>query len=50
MHEEVLTRKQKETLFLLKDIDYSEAIDYMKGFETPDETIKKNLTEISLQK
>jgi hypothetical protein len=40
----------REELAYFDDIDYTEQIDYMKGFEVRDETVKKNLSEISLQK
>lgn len=40
----------REQLAYFKDIDYSEAIDYMAGFETKDETIKEALKKLSLQK
>lgn len=36
-------------LSYFQDIDYSEKIDYLPGFETDDETIKKELIEFSLQ-
>jgi hypothetical protein len=40
----------REELAYFDDIDYSEQIDYMKGFEISDEVVKKRLSEISLQK
>jgi len=39
----------REQLAYFKDIDYSENIDYLKGFEKSDEEIKQSLTEVSLQ-
>lgn len=30
------------------DVDYSEKVEYMEGFQTPDDEIKKSLEEISL--
>lgn len=38
----------RQQLSYFQDIDYSEKVDYMKGFETEDEKIKKALIEISL--
>ena len=35
-------------LSYFKDIDYTEKIDYLKGFEVGDEIIKKELTDFSL--
>lgn len=40
----------REELSYFKDVDYSEGIEYMPGFSTSDEEIKKSLSEISLQK
>lgn len=40
----------REQLSYFKDIDYSEKIDYLEGFEKTDSEIKNTLTEISLQK
>ena len=40
----------REQLSYFKDIDYSEKIDYLEGFEVSDEKIKKELTRISLEK
>jgi hypothetical protein len=36
-------------LSYFQDINYSEKIDYLPGFETDNDTIKKELTELSLQ-
>lgn len=38
----------RQQLSYFQDIDYSEKIDYVKGFEVADEKVKKTLTEISL--
>jgi len=38
----------REALAYFKDIDYTEKIIYMKGFETEDAVIKKELTDFSL--
>ena len=38
----------REELSYFKDIDYSENIDYLKGFEKTNEAVEKNLGEISL--
>jgi hypothetical protein len=38
----------REELSYFSDIDYSEQIEYLKGFETADGEIKKSLQEISL--
>jgi len=40
----------REQLSYFEDIDYSETIDYMLGFATGDEVVKKELKKISLQK
>lgn len=40
----------REQLAFFKDIDYSEKVDYMKGYETEDKIIKDRLTEVSLQR
>ncbi len=40
----------REQLAYFEDIDYSEEIDFMDGFEVENDVIKKELTEISLQK
>lgn len=40
----------REQLVYFEDIDYSEKVDYMPGFEVDDEVIKFRLQEISLQK
>ena len=40
----------REQLSYFSDLDYSETIDFCKGFETTDETIKSTLTSISLQR
>lgn len=40
----------REQLSYFKDIDYSEEIEYMPGFETSDEEIKRFLSDVSLQK
>lgn len=39
----------REQLAYYDDIDYSEKVDFMKGFRVSDEKIKETLTEISLQ-
>lgn len=39
----------REQLSYFKDIDYSEKIIYLKGFETNDKTIKKSLIDFSLK-
>ena len=39
----------REQLAYFNDIDYSESIDFMKGYETSDEEIKNSLIEVSLQ-
>jgi len=39
----------REQLSYFEDIDYSEKIDYVSGFETSDEIIKSKLKDISLQ-
>ena len=36
-------------LAYFEDINYSEKVNYLPGFETPDETVKKALIEFSLQ-
>ena len=36
-------------LAYFKDVDYSEKVDYLKGFETDDEIIKKELIKLSLE-
>jgi len=38
----------REQLAYFEDIDYSEKINFMKGFETSDENIKRELIEFSL--
>lgn len=38
----------REELSYFKDINYSEKINYLKGFETTNEKIKKDLQEVSL--
>ena len=38
----------REQLSYFDDIDYSETIDYLPGFETEDKIIQENLKEISL--
>jgi len=38
----------REELSYFSDIDYSEQVEYLKGFEVNDEEIKKSLQEISL--
>jgi hypothetical protein len=40
----------REQLAYFEDIDYSEKVDFVKGFETEDKKIKDKLIEISLQK
>jgi hypothetical protein len=40
----------REQLSYFEDIDYSEEVDYMEGVKVEDETIKKGLIDISLQK
>lgn len=40
----------REQLAYFKDIDYTEKVNFMKGFEVSDEIIKSKLTEISLLK
>lgn len=40
----------REQLAYFKDIDYTEKVDFMKGFEVDEKIIKTKLTEISLQK
>ena len=40
----------REQLAYFDDIDYSEKVDYMKGFEVEDSKIKNELIKISLQK
>jgi hypothetical protein len=40
----------REQLAYYKDIDYTEKVDFMKGFEVGDEVVKNKLVEISLQK
>ncbi len=40
----------REQLCYFKDIDYTEEIDYLDGFEVDNDIIKKALQEISLQK
>jgi hypothetical protein len=40
----------REQLSYLEDVDYSETVEYMPGFNLSDEAIKKELAEISLQK
>ena len=40
----------REQLVYFEDVNYSEGIDYMSGYEVGDEKIKERLTEISLQK
>ena len=39
----------REQLSYFEDIDYSEKVIFMKGFETSDKAIKQSLTEVSLQ-
>ncbi len=39
----------REQLAFFNDIDYSETLDFMKGYETDDETIKNRLIKVSLQ-
>jgi len=51
--EKILTGEFNEKLFreqlaYFEDIDYSEKVDFMKGFEKDDEEIKKELIEFSL--
>jgi hypothetical protein len=48
--EEFNERLLREQLAYFEDIDYSEKIDYLQGFEVSDNEIKETLTEISLQK
>ncbi|KKT50244.1 MAG: hypothetical protein UW40_C0007G0019 [Parcubacteria group bacterium GW2011_GWF2_44_17] len=36
-------------LIFFDDMDYTEKIMYMPGFETSDETVKKSLIEYSLE-
>ena len=43
-------RSIREQLTYFKDINYSEKVEYLKGFEIPDEKIKKGLIEFSLIK
>ena len=40
----------REQLAFFKDIDYSEKIAFIAGYETDDGTIKDRLTEVSLQR
>jgi len=40
----------REQLAYFEDIDYSETIDYMRGFETEEKTIKEELKRVSLQR
>ncbi|MBN1915674.1 nucleotidyl transferase AbiEii/AbiGii toxin family protein [Candidatus Dojkabacteria bacterium] len=40
----------REQLAYFKDIDYSEKIDYLPGFQVDDQLVKDKLTEISLEK
>lgn len=40
----------RSQLGYFEDIDYSEEVEYMSGFETDEETIKKELLKISLEK
>lgn len=42
-------RLLREQLAYFKDINYSEKVIYLKGFEVPDKHIKDTLTKISLQ-
>lgn len=44
------SRLFREQLAYFDDIDYSEEVDYLLGFETPNEIIKKSLAEVSLDK
>ncbi len=48
--EEFNEKLLREQLSCFTDIDYSEKIDYLKGFEVRDEEIKRKLTEISLSR
>ena len=48
--EEFNEKLLREQLAYFKDIDYSEQIEYMDGYETSDEIIKRRLVEFSLQK
>lgn len=50
---EIFSSEFNEKLFraqlaYFKDIDYTEKVNYLKGFQTPDKAIKKWLREISL--
>jgi hypothetical protein len=40
----------REQLCYFGDIDYSEKVDFLPGFEVSDETIMKSLKEVSLEK
>jgi hypothetical protein len=40
----------REQLSYFKDIDYTEEVEYLPGFEVQDDEVKKSLTEISLEK
>ncbi|MDD5528345.1 MAG: hypothetical protein PHO56_05270 [Patescibacteria group bacterium] len=51
--EKIFGRNFNEKIFraqlaYFKDLDYSEKVEYLKGFEVPDEVIKKELIKISL--
>ena len=55
MQSNVLTSKQRQLLPLIRtfsnsfnDVDYSEKVEYMEGFQIPDDEIKKSLEKISL--
>ena len=40
----------REELAYFDDIDHTEEVNYMPGFEVSDEVVKQKLNEISLQK
>lgn len=47
---EIFGNEFREELTYFDDIDHTEQVNYMEGFEVSDEVIKQKLGEISLQK